>query len=101
MNCIPLLLAQMVSLVAVGAIVKSWGHYVRRYFLPPIAPINEHIKVPYMVLGEIICIAGTALLTQLDLTTPTVTWAAYLTVSGIGMGMAMQLPYTAVQVTLQ
>jgi hypothetical protein len=54
-----------------------------------------------MVLGELICIARTALLTQLDLTTPTVEWAAYLVVSGISMGIAMQLPYTAVQVTLQ
>lgn len=54
-----------------------------------------------MILGEFICIAGTALLTRLDARTPTVTWAAYLVVAGIGMGIAMQLPYTAVQVTLQ
>ena len=53
-----------------------------------------------MIVGECICIAGTALLTQLDIATPTIKWAAYLVVSGIGMGIAMQLPYTAVQVTL-
>jgi hypothetical protein len=53
-----------------------------------------------MIAGELICIAGTALLTQLYPTTPTVAWAAYLVIAGIGMGMAMQLPYTAIQVTL-
>lgn len=54
-----------------------------------------------MILGEFICIGGTALLTRLDARTPTITWAACLVVAGIGMGIAMQLPYTAVQVTLQ
>ena len=54
-----------------------------------------------MILGEAICIVGTALLTQLEPNTPTVQWAAYMVVTGIGLGMAMQLPYTAVQVTLE
>lgn len=54
-----------------------------------------------MILGEFICIGGTALLTRLDARTPTIAWAAYLIVAGIGMGIAMQLPYTAVQVTLE
>ena len=54
-----------------------------------------------MLVGEIVCIIGTALLTRLARDTPTVYWAASLVVAGIGMGMAMQLPYTAVQVTLR
>lgn len=54
-----------------------------------------------MIVGEFICVGGTALLTRLDARTPTISWAAYLIVAGIGMGIAMQLPYTAVQVTLQ
>ena len=54
-----------------------------------------------MLAGEAICIIGTALLTQLTPHTPTVQWAAFLVISGIGMGMAMQLPYTAVQLTLR
>jgi hypothetical protein len=54
-----------------------------------------------MLVGEAICIVGTALLTRLEATTPTVQWAAYMVVTGIGLGMAMQLPYTAVQVTLE
>lgn len=53
-----------------------------------------------MILGEAVCIVGTALLTQLRPNTSTVAWAAYLVVAGIGMGTAMQLPYTAIHVTL-
>lgn len=80
---IPYLLPQIVALVIVGALVKALGHYV-----------------PFMILGEMVCTVGTALLTQLSDATTTVKWASYLVVTGIGMGMAMQLPYTAVQVTL-
>lgn len=56
--------------------------------------------MPYIFIGEFILVAGTALLTQLRVDTSTVQWAATLVVTGIGMGMAMQLPYTAVQITL-
>jgi hypothetical protein len=54
-----------------------------------------------MVAGELVSIAGTAMLTQLHPETPKVQWASYLVLSGLGMGMAMQLPYTAVQITLR
>ncbi|KAL9012108.1 MAG: hypothetical protein Q9173_003107 [Seirophora scorigena] len=93
---IPLLLSQIVAVVAAGAVVKTWGHYP--LCMPP--SLKEQ-QVPYMLLGECICIAGTALLSRLQPTTPTVTWASYLVVAGLGMGMAQQLPYTAVQVTLR
>lgn len=54
-----------------------------------------------IIIGELICIGGTACLTRLETDTPTVAWAAYLVVAGLGMGIAMQLPYTAVQVVLR
>lgn len=53
-----------------------------------------------MIFGEAVCIVGTTLLTRLEPTTSTVTWASYLVVTGLGMGIAMQLPYTAVQIVL-
>ncbi|KAK8040136.1 hypothetical protein PG993_008547 [Apiospora rasikravindrae] len=80
---IPLLLSQLVSLIVVGAIVKQFGHYV-----------------PYMIAGELICIGGQAMLTQIHRDTSTLYWAASFVVSGLGSGMAMQLPYTAVAVVL-
>jgi uncharacterized membrane protein len=54
-----------------------------------------------MIVGELICITGTAFLTRLEPTISVVGWAAPMVAAGIGMGMAMQLPYTAVQVVLQ
>ncbi|KAF2194761.1 MFS general substrate transporter [Zopfia rhizophila CBS 207.26] len=82
-DVIPYLLPQTVAIAVVSVFVKQWGYYV-----------------PYMLAGELICILGQALLTQLTENTPTVKWASYLVVAGIGNGMAMQLPYTAVQVVL-
>lgn len=80
---IPLLLPQLVGLIVVGAIVKQFGHYV-----------------PYMLAGELIAIAGQAMLIRLQPDTSTVYWAGSMAVAGLGSGMAMQLPYTAVAVVL-
>ncbi|KAJ5738157.1 MFS general substrate transporter [Penicillium malachiteum] len=82
-NFIPLMLPEMIILIIIGAAVKQWGYYV-----------------PYILLGQAICIVGTALLTQLHPHTPVIEWAAYLVLTGLGFGLAMQLPYTAIQVTL-
>lgn len=81
---IPFLLPQIVAIGVTGVIVRQWGHYV-----------------PYMILGECIGIVGMALLTQLDSHTSTVKWAAYLVIAGLGTGMTTQLPYTAVNITLE
>ncbi|RWA05749.1 hypothetical protein EKO27_g9359 [Xylaria grammica] len=80
---IAMVVPQIVSLVIAGAVVSMWGYYV-----------------PYMVSGAIIASVGSGLLTTIGLDTPTVKWAAYLAVTGIGVGMASQLPYTALQVVL-
>ena len=54
-----------------------------------------------MITGQIVCIVGAGLVTRIGLNTPTVEWASYLVITGIGMGLSMQLPYTAVQVVLR
>jgi ribosomal protein S5 len=43
---------------------------------------------------------GSGLIVLLDLTTSHATWAAYFVLCGIGTGIAMNLPYTAVSVVL-
>lgn len=83
MDLIPYLLPQIVAMAIVGVFVKTWGHYV-----------------PWMLVGELISIVGQALLTQIDLHTTTIKWASYMVLAGLGSGMATNLPYTAVQVTL-
>ncbi|KAE8383845.1 major facilitator superfamily domain-containing protein [Aspergillus bertholletiae] len=82
-DLIAVFIPQMLAVIVTSAIVTQWGYYV-----------------PYMIVGEMICIAGTAMLTRLQVESPTVYWAASLVVHGLGMGLAMQLPYTAVNVVL-
>lgn len=79
----PLLIPELICLICVGALVKQFGHYV-----------------PYMVAGEVITIGGQVMLTQLKPNSGTLFWAASLVVTGFGVGMAMQLPYTAVATVL-
>lgn len=57
--------------------------------------------MPYMFIGEFVCICGVALLTRLVPTSSKIFWAAALVVTGLGLGIAMQLPYTAVQIVLK
>lgn len=54
-----------------------------------------------MIVGSVICAVGSGLLTTIDTTSPTLKWAAYMVVTGIGTGICVNLPYTAVQVVLQ
>lgn len=77
------LIPQFACLIITSLVVKKFGHYV-----------------PYMLLGELICIGGQVMLTQLQPTSGTVYWAASLVVTGLGSGMAMQLPYTAIPLVL-
>ena len=54
-----------------------------------------------MILGMLICVLGAGLVTRLDIDTSTAQWAAFLVLAGAGLGTAMQLPYTAVQIVLR
>lgn len=54
-----------------------------------------------MIIGGVVCVGGQAMLTQLRPDTSTLYWAASLVVTGLGSGMAMQLPYTVVSVALE
>ncbi|KAM7211072.1 Major facilitator superfamily domain containing protein [Rhypophila decipiens] len=74
---------QIVALIAVGALVKQYGHYVS-----------------YMVVDEMICLVGQVKLAQLETSSSTLYWAAFLPLAAFGSGMAMQLPYTALALVL-
>ncbi|ESZ96944.1 efflux pump antibiotic resistance protein [Sclerotinia borealis F-4128] len=80
---IPFVLAEIILIGVTGAIASHTGHYV-----------------PFMVVGMVICCVGAGLVTRLDIDNPTAAWAAYLVIAGAGLGTAMQLPYTALQVVL-
>jgi hypothetical protein len=54
-----------------------------------------------MIVGQSIGVIGLGLLTRIAPTTKTIEWASYLVISGLGIGTAVQLPYTALQVVLR
>lgn len=54
-----------------------------------------------MILGQLVATVGNVLLARIAVDTPTAAWAAYLAVTGIGTGMGLQMPFTAVQVVLR
>lgn len=53
-----------------------------------------------MILGSILGAIGTGLLTTFDINTSTVRWAAYMVLTGLGIGLGINIPYTALQVVL-
>ena len=54
-----------------------------------------------MVLGQVISIIGTACLTKLEVGTSTALWATFLVIAGVGHGLGLQMPFTAIQVVLK
>ena len=58
------------------------------------------IYVPFMWLGSIMLTVGSALLHLLNTESTTSRWIGYQLLTGIGFGMAFQVPYTALHATL-
>lgn len=83
-RAIPLGLFQIIAVVVCSALVTYYGHYV-----------------PLMIAGPLVAIVGNVLLAKIQVDTQTAAWAAYLSVAGIGTGMGLQIPFTAVQVVLK
>lgn len=54
-----------------------------------------------MVIGAIVASVGCGLLSRISLTSSTVEWAAYMVISGFGIGLGTNLPYTALQAVLR
>ena len=102
---IPLCLSRIVGVVASGIVIIYTGHYVSsqnpiQYNSKLISQLLT-LQIPYMVLGQIICIVGTGLLTRIRSGTPTAFWATYLVITGLGHGIGLQLLFTALQVVLR
>jgi hypothetical protein len=58
-------------------------------------------QVPFMIAGIAVNSVGAGLLTTIGITTSTMSWATFMVINGFGIGMAMQMPYTALQACLE
>lgn len=57
--------------------------------------------VSYVILGSFIKIIGSALMLLYNVDTPTPRWSAPMVIAGVGTGLGINLPYTAVRVALK
>ena len=78
---ISLVLPEILAIVITAAIVGKIGKYVS-----------------FMAGGACIAVIGIGLLTRITLGTSTVHWAAYMVLSGLGVGLGINLPYTTLHI---
>ncbi|KHN96025.1 Major facilitator superfamily domain, general substrate transporter [Metarhizium album ARSEF 1941] len=80
---IPMLLTVVISSVASGAVVSSWGYYT-----------------PFIIGGAVVMPIGYGLMSTLAADSPAGAWIGYQVIAGVGVGIGMQQPLIAVQVVL-
>ena len=74
----------MVGLLAGGGITTATGHYM-----------------PVILFAQIMAAVGTGLLTTIRVTTSTPQWAAYMALTGAGLGLGVNVPHIAVQAVFE
>ncbi|KAF4554066.1 Efflux pump roqT-like protein 4 [Elsinoe fawcettii] len=82
-NFLPVAIPLVVACILAGVLVVKTGHYM-----------------PIMIIGGIIAAIGTGFLSTIGLGTPTVKWATFEVLSGFGIGLANNIPFSAVQIIL-
>ena len=80
---LPYLATMIVTAVCSGACISALGHYV-----------------PFMWLGAALLTVGSALLHLLNINSGANHWVGFQLLSGIGFGMAFQIPYSSLHVVL-
>ena len=80
---LPYLATMIVTAVCSGASISALGHYV-----------------PFMWLGAALLTVGSALLHRLNINSGADQWVGFQLLSGIGFGMAFQIPYSSLHVVL-
>ena len=80
---LPYIIAVFLTAVGSGGAITAFGHYA-----------------PLMWLGATVLTVGCGLIQTLHTTSSTGHWFGYEVLTGIGFGIAFQIPYTVVQVVL-
>lgn len=80
---IPLFISQAVGTIAAGVLTTKTGYYN-----------------PFVIIGTILAAIGTGLYTTFDLDSGQPAWIGYQVISGLGLGLGVQMPVVAVQTVL-
>ncbi|KAL7928393.1 major facilitator superfamily domain-containing protein [Trichoderma chlorosporum] len=79
-DMLPVIISQLVFAILSGGLIQKVGYYM-----------------PFAVVGSVLIAVGNGFLTTFSVDTPKAKWAGYQVLSGIGRGLAMQVPIIAVQ----
>lgn len=83
LRLLPYLAPEVVAAIASGAFISMTGQYL-----------------PMMWIGAVLTTVGSGMLYTLQPGSPTREWVGYQVLTSLGFGMAVQVPYTVVQVVL-
>ncbi|MCJ1413948.1 hypothetical protein MMC32_000273 [Xylographa parallela] len=83
-NYMSLAVPQMIGLLAGGGIVTVWGQYM-----------------PVILFAQLLCGIGAGLLTTLRTDTSTTLWAVYMVLTGLGLGLGVNVPHIAIQAVME
>jgi len=97
----PLVIPQIAAIISSGAVVSKYGYHVSYSSSLPQLPLTMATKVLFMAVGSILAAVGTALTTHIGPDTPSVQLTSFLVIVGLGLGLCMQQPYTAVTLVLE
>ncbi|KAI9648687.1 hypothetical protein NHQ30_003326 [Ciborinia camelliae] len=81
---ISLAIPQMIGLLAGGGITTITGHYM-----------------PVVLFAQVLCAIGSGLLTTLQTDTSTAKWATYMVLTGLGLGLGVNVPHIAIQAVME
>lgn len=80
---LPLILGCTLATILSGGLISAYGHFV-----------------PYMVVGSVLSTIGAGLLYTLNTTSGSGHWIGYQIITGLGIGLALQIPIIAAQATV-
>ncbi|KAE9375543.1 putative HC-toxin efflux carrier [Stipitochalara longipes BDJ] len=80
---LPLILACTLATIFSGGLISAFGHFV-----------------PFMIIGSVLSTIGAGLLYTLSTTSSSGHWIGYQIITGLGIGLALQVPIIAAQASV-
>lgn len=80
---LPLILACTLATILSGGLISTYGHFV-----------------PFMIIGSVFSTIGAGLLYTLNTTSSSGHWIGYQIITGLGIGLALQVPIIAAQASV-
>lgn len=80
---LPLILACTLATILSGGLISAYGHFV-----------------PFLIVGSVLSTIGAGLLYTLSTTSSSGHWIGYQIITGIGIGLALQVPIIAAQASV-